>query len=167
MVKATQMKGAYVKFLIKDSICCSQRKLFQCKGELLHSIHKMERLDTNKERIEKRLKAVDRNKTSGPDEISCWVLKECVEELSVPRKIISKDSVRQRKLPECWKWANILPLYKKGNKQDRLNYRSVSLTSVMCKFLERRNGLNIWKEISQYNKRNLDLEKEGFVLQFC
>lgn len=47
----------------------------------------MERLDTNKEMIEKELKAMDKNKTSGPDEISCWVLKECGKELGAPLNI--------------------------------------------------------------------------------
>ena len=98
---------------------------------------KLENISINKEMIEKELKEMDKNKASGPDEISCWVLKECAEELSVPLMIIFDDSLRQGKLPECWKWANIVPLYKKGSKQDPLNYRPVSLTSVVCKILER------------------------------
>ena len=36
-----------------------------------------------------------------------------------------------------WKRANITCIIKKGNKQDPGNYRPVSLTSVICKLLER------------------------------
>ena len=43
----------------------------------------------------------------------------------------------QSKLPDVWKKANIVPLYKKGNRQCPLNYRSVSLTSVVCKVIEK------------------------------
>ena len=41
------------------------------------------------------------------------------------------------KLLEIWKSANITSIFKKGNKSNPLNYRPVSLTSVICKMLER------------------------------
>ena len=110
---------------------------FTANAGSYESTQKLENISINKELVEKELKAMDKNKANGPDEISCWVLKECAEELSVPLTLIFEDSIRQGKLPECWKWANIVPLYKKGNKQNPLNYRPVSLTSVVCKILER------------------------------
>ena len=73
----------------------------------------------------------------GPDGISPWVLKECAEELCEPIFMIFTNSLRQGKLPKIWKKANITPLYKKGNKSSPLNYRPVSLTSVICKILEK------------------------------
>ena len=39
--------------------------------------------------------------------------------------------------PDDWKKANITCIFKKRNKQDPGNYRPVSLTSVICKLLER------------------------------
>ena len=36
-----------------------------------------------------------------------------------------------------WKEANIIPLFKKGSRNKSENYRPVSLTSVICKLLER------------------------------
>ena len=73
----------------------------------------------------------------GPDEISPWVLKECAEELCKPIFMIFINSLQQGKLPNIWKKANITPLYKIGNKSNPLNYRPVSLTSVICKILEK------------------------------
>ena len=35
-----------------------------------------------------------------------------------------------------WKEANIIPLFKKGARNKSVNYRPVSLTSVICKLLE-------------------------------
>ena len=37
---------------------------------------------------------------------------------------------------EEWKEANIIPLFKKGSRNKSVNYRPVSLTSVICKLLE-------------------------------
>ena len=38
-----------------------------------------------------------------------------------------------------WKEANIIPLFKKGSRNKSDNYRPVTLTSVICKLLERLN----------------------------
>ena len=39
-------------------------------------------------------------------------------------------------VPLEWKEANLIPLLKKGSRNKSVNYRSVSLTSVICKLLE-------------------------------
>ena len=40
-------------------------------------------------------------------------------------------------VPRDWRVANVIPIYKKGSKLNPLNYRPVSLTSVICKCLEK------------------------------
>ncbi len=40
-------------------------------------------------------------------------------------------------MPKDWKRAEIVPLYKGGSKEDPLNYRPVSLTSVVVKVCEK------------------------------
>ena len=39
-------------------------------------------------------------------------------------------------VPLEWKEADIIPLLKKGSRNKSVNYRPVSLTSVICKLLE-------------------------------
>ena len=84
-----------------------------------------------------KLKNVDRRKAMGPDGVSGWVLRECAEELSHPILILYNNSLKQGKIPSQWKQADIVPIYKKGNREDPLNYRPVSLLSIVCKILER------------------------------
>ena len=45
-------------------------------------------------------------------------------------------TLQQGVIPNEWKRANITPLYKNGSFDKPTNYRSVSLTSVMCRILE-------------------------------
>ena len=46
-------------------------------------------------------------------------------------------SLKEGVVPFKWKKANIIPLFKKGSRNKSDNYRPVSLTSVICKLLER------------------------------
>ncbi|KAK4816859.1 hypothetical protein QYF61_023992 [Mycteria americana] len=43
---------------------------------------------------------------------------------------------RSGDIPEDWKKANVTPIYKKGLKEDRGNYRLISHTSVPGKVVE-------------------------------
>jgi hypothetical protein len=40
-------------------------------------------------------------------------------------------------LPDNWKKANVTPLHKKGPKNLVENYRPISLTSIVCKTMEK------------------------------
>ena len=40
-------------------------------------------------------------------------------------------------IPSQWKCANVVPVYKRGDKTNMLNYRLVSLTSIVYKLLEK------------------------------
>ena len=46
-------------------------------------------------------------------------------------------SINQNKFPDAWKLSKLLPLYKKGDKLDRKNYRPVSILSPLSKVLEK------------------------------
>ena len=45
-------------------------------------------------------------------------------------------SLREGTVPHEWKHANVVPVFKKGNRCKAENYRPVSLPSVVCKLLE-------------------------------
>ena len=47
------------------------------------------------------------------------------------------SSLAEGKVPIAWKRADIVPLFKGGNKEDPLNYRSLSLINVVAKIYER------------------------------
>ena len=51
-------------------------------------------------------------------------------------KLIIDKSLKTGEVPREWKEANVTPLFKKGSRLERSNYRPVSLTSTICKILE-------------------------------
>ena len=71
-----------------------------------------------------------------------------------------QNSIDTGIIPDDWLTANVVGIYKKGDKQEPANYRPVSLTSVMCKVLEH----IIYSQImSHYNKHNFLSEyQHGF-----
>jgi len=79
---------------------------------------------------------LDIHKSMGPDGIHPRVLRELVEELAKPLSIIYQQSGLTGEVPDDWRIASVTPIYKKGWKENRGNYRPVSLTSVPGKIME-------------------------------
>ena len=87
--------------------------------------------------VEKELQRLKVDKSAGPDGLHPMLLQQCSLSMSVPLSKIFTASIESGRVPDDWKLANITPIFKKGKKNDPANYRPVSLTSVVCKVLER------------------------------
>ena len=89
------------------------------------------------EAVTKKLNKLDPSKAQGPDKIPARVLKELSNELSHPISVLFNTSLETGELPEDWKSAEVIAIYKKkGKRSDPANYRPVSLTCILCKVLE-------------------------------
>ena len=72
-----------------------------------------------------------------PDSIPSLFLKQTCSSLSKPLASLFTLSLKQSKLPSLWKKAIVTPIYKKGLRCNASNYRPISLTSVICRTMER------------------------------
>ncbi|KFQ22853.1 hypothetical protein N332_12329, partial [Mesitornis unicolor] len=93
---------------------------------------------------------LDIHKTMGPDGIHPRVLRELAEVLTKPLSIIYQQSWLTGEVPVDWRLANVMPIYKKGQKEDPGNCRPVSLTSVPGKVMEQ----NILSAITWHTQDN-------------
>jgi len=75
-------------------------------------------------------------KAAGPDNLPSYFLKEVAKEIAPSLCLIFQASLDQGVLPDIWKSASVVPIYKKGKKEDPSNYRPVSLTCICSKILE-------------------------------
>ena len=78
-----------------------------------------------------------------------FLLQKLSKTLCYPLTIIFQKSVSTGKNPKEWKYAKVTPLFKKGNKSVTGNYRPVSLTSVVCKCLERIKRTQIMEHLTR------------------
>lgn len=84
------------------------------------------------------LNSLNVNKSQGPDGIHPKLLKELAQELSYPLKLLFDKSLKEGKIPNQWKEAEVRPIFKnKGKKTSPGNYRPVSLTAIICKVFEK------------------------------
>ena len=67
------------------------------------------------------------NKASGSDGISGQILLLCDSSAILPLKIIFQNILITSTFPDVWKPVNVVPIFKKGNKQLINNYRPISL----------------------------------------
>ena len=104
-------------------------------------------IDIQQDEVEKLLKNILPNKSPGLDELHPRILKEMSEVISYPITEIYRRSLASGNLPSDWLQALITPIFKKGDRTDASNYRPVSLTSIICKILEKIIVLHIIKNV--------------------
>ena len=87
--------------------------------------------------IEKNIVSFNLDKANGHDNISIPMLKICGDTICKPLELIFKQALTNGMFWSEWKKGNIVPYYKKGDKQNLKNYRPVSLLSISRKSFQR------------------------------
>jgi len=94
-------------------------------------------VEIKREEVLEVLKNIKVDKSPEPDRVYPRILREAREEIAEALAKIFVSSLATGKAPEDWRVANIVPLFKKGRRDNLENYRLVSLTSVVGKLLEK------------------------------
>ena len=86
------------------------------------------------------------------------MLRGVSKSVSKPLCILMNISFEEGIFPDMWKIANVIPIYKKGDKSQPSNYRPVALLSCIGKLQERivfKNMYNFLLDLIFYTSINL------------
>ena len=92
--------------------------------------------------------------------ISIRMIKLCHISICKPLEIIFQNCLRSGRFPSEWKKVNVVPTFKKGDKQCIKNYRPISLLPVCGKVFERLLYDNLFPFFSENDL--LSLKQSGF-----
>ena len=112
------------------------------------------------ESVANLLSNLDDHKVNGPDGIPATLLKKLATFISPVLTIIFHASLHQGLIPIYWKSANIVPIFKEGERCNPSNYRSVSLICICSKLLEHIIYSHIFLHLKKYDI--LCEEQHGF-----
>ena len=94
-------------------------------------------IELTTDEVLKSLKMLNVNKATGSDGIPARLLRETVDIITPSLPKLFNKSLQHAIIPDEWKVANVVPVYKKGWKDCVENYRPISLLPLVSKLLER------------------------------
>ena len=101
-------------------------------------------INITQEEVKDQIHLLNVSKPGGPDEVMPRLIKIACNPLIEPLTQLFNRSIALGKVPTQWKLANISAIFKgKGDDQDPMNYRPISVTSCLGKILEKLS-LNIY-----------------------
>ena len=116
-------------------------------------------IDLSVARVKSVLDSLEINKAQDPDAINGAVLKNCSKSLSYPLHKLFILAYNTGYLPSEWKLANVVPIHKKDDKSKVVNYRPISLTSLVMKVFER----ILYDELYSRTHEKIDPRQHGFL----
>ena len=148
-------------------ICCKEKaRLFNtfflahCKPNVNASVlpvfsyltnSRLGAINFTDDEVKSLILSMNPNKSHGCDNISIQLLQLCAESVAIPLGIIFKNIIKTGVFPTQWKYANVTPIHKKGNKQFICNYRPISLLPVCSKIFEKFLFSNVYKYLIANN----------------
>lgn len=104
--------------------------------------------------VTEAIKELKLHSAAGPDGVPSSLLKECSRELSPVLVKLFRSSISSGEIPQLFKEAAIVPIFKSGDKTLASNYRPISLTSILIKVLERIVRKQVFNFLSSMGKLN-------------
>ena len=106
------------------------------------------------EKILNIIRLLNPNKAHGWDEISVMMIKLSDDALVLPLKTVFTNCLRSGLFPEIWKYANVVPVHKKNEKNAKGNYRPISLLPIFGKILEKLTYDSLYSHLESHDLLN-------------
>jgi hypothetical protein len=112
-------------------------KITERKGFFTDPNDTLNTIYTTTVEIKKAIRKSKRKSAAGPDRLRMLVYSEACENLLEPLQILFNTINSTGIIPENFKRARVILLYKKKSKQNMANYRPISMSNHISKIWER------------------------------
>ena len=112
--------------------------------------------------IAKQLRSLKTNKSIGLDKISARLLKDACPAIVPSLTYLLNMSTQSHLFPSIWKCAQVVALFKSGDRSKATNYRPICILPTLSKILERA----VHARLCQYLNENNLLTKSQFGFHF-
>lgn len=130
------------KATLLNDYFCSQSKLSNEDAPLptlrdFQNSKTLSVVSTSEQEVGVLLKNVDTSKACGVDGIGNSLIRMCATAIAPSLASFFNISFSRGHFPSAWKFANVVPIFKKDNRQLKGNYRPVSLLTSLSKIIEK------------------------------
>ena len=113
--------------------------------------------------VSRSISLLKTNKAVGLDKISARLLKDAVDVITPSLTAFFNLSLQTITFPSVWKIAKVIPLFKKGDKQNASNYRPISILPTISKILEKTVHTQFYAYLTENN--SISPNQFGFRLK--
>ena len=131
--KANLMNNTFAQVFVEENFPVQLPQLHTDTSHINRSIHTY----ITKEEIAKSILETKNSVSQTPDDVPSLYIKKTLSHLLEPLQHLFNYSIQHSQTPAIWKTAIVIPIFKKGRTNNPGNYRPISLTSVICRILER------------------------------
>jgi len=128
------MRDEQANLLTANNYLCS---LFTTDNDVIDSSRLPEKVPNRPvgfmlEVVLKHIKKLKANSSVGPDRLPASFSKVASDCIALPLSIIFNLSLQSGIIPDIWKYASVVPVFKKGSPGDPCHYRPISLSCIAC-----------------------------------
>ena len=112
---------------------------------------KIDHIPIQCEEVISLIRNLNPSKATGSDGISGQMLLLCDNSVVLPLKLIFQNILVSTIYPDMWKLVNVIPIFKKGDKQSIKNCRPISLLPICDKIFEKIIFNNLYNYLNTNN----------------
>ena len=111
--------------------------------------------------VKRAIKKMKGGRSSGPDDLSSIIFNQLSDSLALPLSLLFESFVSTSSVPNEWRAAHVVPVFKSGSSAQVANYSPISLTCIACKLMERLINVNLLGYLHQH--KLISKAQHGFL----
>ena len=119
---------------LTEALCYQHHSVASINARHDPNTFSFRRLDRNE--VLAALREINPHKATGYDMLPPRVLKMTAELLATPLTTIFNEAIEENRWPSAWKRGEWIPMYKKEDPLDKVNYRPVTVLTAVDKIFE-------------------------------